>query len=103
MRQFKKQAFVEGAIKRRIIDEVTVSKMRAVGYADANSCLQQQGRCTQQWDERSQKKMDDEQNNRLFENCNKSAEPVCERAYERIATELQGIHPDKDVIDDRRT
>ena len=80
MRQFKKQAFVEGAIKRRIIDEVTVSKMKAVGYADGNSCWQQMERCTKQWHERSEQKMDDERNNRMLENCNKLAESVCERA-----------------------
>ena len=81
LKQFKKQAFVEGAIRRRIIDGATVSKMKAVGYADANSCTQQQERCTQQWHERSQQKMDDELNNKMMENCNKLADPVCERAY----------------------
>jgi hypothetical protein len=39
MKQFRKQAFVEGAIKRRIIDEVTVSKMKDVGYADGKSFI----------------------------------------------------------------
>jgi hypothetical protein len=81
LKQFRRQAFVEGAIKRGIIDEVTVSKMKAVGYADANSCLQQQERCAQQLYERTQQKMDDEQNNKIFENCNKLAGPVCDRAY----------------------
>ena len=80
MKQFRKQAFVEGAIKQQIIDGVTVSKMRAVGYADANSCLQQRGRCTQQFYEHRQQGMDDEQNNKIFENCNELAD-VCERAY----------------------
>jgi hypothetical protein len=79
-KQFRKQAFVEGAIKRGIIDEVTASKMRAVGYADGNSCWEQSRRCTQQWHERSQQKMDDERNNKIMENCSKLAEPVCERA-----------------------
>jgi hypothetical protein len=77
MKQSGKQTFVEGAIKRRIIDRVTVSKMRAVGYADAKSCLEQSLRCTQQWSD----KMDEEQNNRVLENCRELAEPVCERAY----------------------
>src|SRR6266487_1425320 len=40
MTQFRKQAFVEGAIKRGIIDVGTASKMKAVGYADGKSCWQ---------------------------------------------------------------
>jgi hypothetical protein len=81
MKQFRKQAFVEGAIRRQIIDVVTASKMRDVGYADANSCSQQVERCAHQSTERRDQKVDDERNNRLFENCNRLAEPVCERAY----------------------
>jgi hypothetical protein len=81
MNQLRKKAFVEGAIKRRIIDEVTASKMRDIGYADGNSCWQQQERCTHQWYERSQQKVDDELNNRRLENCNRLAEPICDRAY----------------------
>jgi hypothetical protein len=77
LKQSRKQTFVESAIKRGIMDRVTVSKMRAVGYADAKSCLEQSLRCTQQWSE----KMDDEQSNRMLENCRKLVEPVCERAY----------------------
>jgi len=77
MRQSRKQTFVEGAIKRGIIDRVTVGKMRAVGYKDGNSCLEQSQRCAQQWGE----KMHDEQNSRILENCAKLVETVCERAY----------------------
>ena len=77
MRQSRKQTYVEGAIKRGIIDRVTVEKMRAVGYKDGNSCLEQSQRCVQQWSER----MDDEQNSRILENCGKLVEPLCERAY----------------------
>ena len=40
LKQSRKQTFVEGAIKRGIIDRITVSRMRAVGYADAKSCLE---------------------------------------------------------------
>src|SRR5262245_61480414 len=73
LKQFKKQAFVEGAIRRKIIDGVTASKMRAVGYADGNSCWQQQEQCTQQWYKRTKQKMDDELNSKIMENCNKLA------------------------------
>jgi hypothetical protein len=81
MKQFRKRAFVEGAINRGIIDGITASKMRNVGYVDGNSCWQRQERCTNEWYRRTQQKVDDELNSRQLENCNKLAEPVCERAY----------------------
>jgi len=78
---FRKQTFVEGAIKRAKIDGETASKMSSVGYADTQLCSKKTKRCYDEWGERSVKKIDDGLNNKQLEICNKEAEAVCERAY----------------------
>jgi hypothetical protein len=80
-KHFRKQAFVEGGMKQGKIDEVTASRMRSVGYADGSSCWERQERCTQQWNERTQQKVDNLLNSNQLANCNSLAEFVCERVY----------------------
>ncbi len=78
---FRKQAFVEGAIKQGKIDGVTASKMTSVGYADTQLCSKNQKQCYDGWSERDTKKVDNELNNKQLEYCNKQTESICDRAY----------------------
>lgn len=78
---FRKQAFVEGAIKQGKIDGATASKMTSVGYADTQLCSNNQKQCCDGWSERDAKKVDNELNNKQLEYCNKQTESICNRAY----------------------
>jgi hypothetical protein len=81
MKQLQKRAFVEGAITQGKIDSETVLNMQNVGYSEGTACWQKQERCTDEWYERTQNKIDEELNDIMSENCNLLAEGVCGRAY----------------------
>lgn len=80
-KKFRKESFVEGAIKQEKIDAVTASKMRSVGLVDSNLCSQNIRKCMKEWSEREEKQVDLELNNIQLENCKKETESVCERVY----------------------
>lgn len=80
-KKFRKEAFVGGAIKQGKIDDVTASKMKSVGYADANLCVRINEKCDQEWFARSQQKIEAGLNENQQKNCKVQAEAVCERAF----------------------
>jgi hypothetical protein len=80
---FRKQTFVEDAIKQGPIDGDIASKITSVGYAEAQLCSKTQKQCDDEWRERAAKQVGNEQNNKELENCNKRVEPVCDHAYKK--------------------
>ena len=80
---FRKQTLVEDAIKQGPIDGDIASKITGLGYAEAQLCSKTQKQCDDEWRERAAKKVDNEQNNKGLENCNKRIEPICDHAYKK--------------------
>jgi hypothetical protein len=81
LQKYRREAFLEHAVKQKAIDYITASKMTSVGYADAKQCGIGTEQCMNEFVERDAKKVDNETNNKILGNCNKETEPFCERAY----------------------
>jgi hypothetical protein len=78
-----KEEFIRIAVKQGKIDAVTASKLKDVGYADGKLCIQNTEKCLNEWNERSEQKLDANLNGKQLADCNKNTETVCERALKK--------------------
>jgi hypothetical protein len=81
LKKFKDTAYVEGAIRRRIIDADTSSRMIQVGYADAELCSRKSWQCMQEGLDRANRNVDLDLSQRQYDGCMLPVNPVCDRAY----------------------
>ena len=82
LKEFKDTAYVEGAIRRRIIDANTASRMMQVGYADAELCRRQTWQCMHEAADRADKGDEIDLSQRQYDGCMLLVDPVCTRAYQ---------------------